>query len=91
MLFIYSWETQRERAETQAEGETGSIQGARYGTWDHTLSQRQMLNLWATRHPFIYFKDKSCEIFFFLLQRKVDLSCSGEKKIPEHYLKRDIY
>ena len=39
ILFIYSWETQRERkrerereAETQAEGEAGSMQGARRGT-----------------------------------------------------------
>ena len=31
ILFIYSWETQRE-AETQAEGEAGSTQGAWYGT-----------------------------------------------------------
>ena len=33
LKFIYSWETQREReAETQAEGEAGSMQGARCGT-----------------------------------------------------------
>ena len=33
ILFIYSWETQKEReAETQAEGDTGSMQGARCGT-----------------------------------------------------------
>ena len=31
ILFIYSWETQRE-AETQAEGEAGSMQGPRCGT-----------------------------------------------------------
>ena len=52
-------DTQRE-AETQAEGEAGSPQGAQHGTqfrvsrelnvrldpgpWDHTSSQRQMLN-----------------------------------------------
>ena len=31
--FIYSWDTQRKReAETQAEGEAGSMQGARHGT-----------------------------------------------------------
>ena len=34
ILFIYSWETQRERgAETLAEGEAGSMQGAQPGTW----------------------------------------------------------
>ena len=35
ILFIYSWETQREwqwEVETQAEGEVGSMQGARHGT-----------------------------------------------------------
>ena len=33
ILFVYSWETQREReAEIQAEGEAGSMQGAWYGT-----------------------------------------------------------
>ena len=32
-LFIYSWETHTHReAETQAEGEAGSLQGARRGT-----------------------------------------------------------
>ena len=31
ILFIYSWETQKE-AETQAEGEAGSLGGARCGT-----------------------------------------------------------
>ena len=36
ILFIYSWEIERERereAETQAEGEAGSMQGAWGGTW----------------------------------------------------------
>ena len=34
VLFIYSWETQRERlAETQAEGEVGSMQRAPHGPW----------------------------------------------------------
>ena len=45
--FIYSWDTQRE-AETQAEGEAGSLQGNLMwnlipGPRDHHLSQRQML------------------------------------------------
>ena len=49
-------DTHRE-AETQAEGEAGSLQGARHGTrsqdpgWDHDLSRRQMLNHRATRVP----------------------------------------
>ena len=49
ILFIYSWEKHRE-AETQAEGEVGSIAGS--PTWDsipglqdHALA----LNHWATR------------------------------------------
>ena len=44
-------DTQR-KAETQAEGEVGSMQGALCGldprTLGHTLSQRQRLNLGAT-------------------------------------------
>ena len=40
-------------AETQAEGEAGSMQGARCGTGselqDHDLGQRQALNRWATQ------------------------------------------
>ena len=41
---IYSWGTQREReAETQADGEAGSIQGARCGT----LSQDPGVTPWA--------------------------------------------
>ena len=49
ILFIYSWEAHRERAreaETQAEGEAGSMQGAQRGTRsqvskDHVLGWRQ--------------------------------------------------
>ena len=40
ILFIHERE-----AETQAEGEAGSLRGAQCGTaQDHTLSQRQMFN-----------------------------------------------
>ena len=48
----YSRETQR-GAETQAEGEAGSLRGPRRGTRsrDPDLSQRQMLNLQAPRGP----------------------------------------
>ena len=42
ILFIYSWETQRE-AETQAEEEAGSMQGAWCGTW----SQDPGVTPWA--------------------------------------------
>ena len=47
------WHTHRE-AETQAEGEAGSMQGAHWGElilglWDDVLSQKQMLNHWATQ------------------------------------------
>ena len=43
-------ECERE-AETQAEGEGGSMQETRRGTWtqDDVQSQRQMLNHWATQ------------------------------------------
>ena len=39
ILFIYSWQTEKE-AETQAEGEEGSMQGARCGTisWDSRIT-----------------------------------------------------
>ena len=41
ILFIYSWETHRERgAETQAEGEAGPLQGARCGTRSRTPGSR---------------------------------------------------
>ena len=40
-------------AETEAEGEAGFPQepnvGLDPGSWDHALSQRQMLNRWATQ------------------------------------------
>ena len=45
-------DTEKE-AETYTEGESGSPWGAWYGTpspmGDHALSQRQMLNHWATQ------------------------------------------
>ena len=45
ILFTYSWETHRE-AETQAEGETGSLQGAQWGT------PRDLgITPWATEPP----------------------------------------
>ena len=40
LIFIYSWETE---AETWAEGEAGSLQGARCGTW----SQDPGIMTWA--------------------------------------------
>ena len=49
-LYLFMRDTEREGgAETQAEGEGGSMQGARHGTrsqdpQDHDLSQRQTLN-----------------------------------------------
>ena len=39
-FYLFIHERHRE-AETQAEGEAGSMQGARCGPWDHALSQRQ--------------------------------------------------
>ena len=53
ILFIYSWETERE-AKTQAEGKAGSPMTSLM--WDlipgpqgHALSRRQTLNHWATQ------------------------------------------
>ena len=53
ILFIYSWETQRE-AETEAEEEKQApcrslLQDWIPGLQDHDLGQRQMLNHWATQ------------------------------------------
>ena len=45
ILKFYSWETQRETAETQAEGEAGFLQGA----WCGTRSQDPGIIPWATQ------------------------------------------
>ena len=46
-IYLFMRDTDRE-AETQAEGEAGSLQGAYEGLdprpWDHAPSQRQVLN-----------------------------------------------
>ena len=51
ILFIHSWEIQKDRGRDIAEGEVGSMQGALCGTqsWNQALSWRQMLNRWATQ------------------------------------------
>ena len=43
-IFLFVRHTERE-AETQAEGEAGSLRGGQCRRWDHGLGQRQMLNL----------------------------------------------
>ena len=52
ILFIHERYTE---AETQAEGEAGTSQGAQCGIWsrdqDHALSQRQTPNHWTTQVP----------------------------------------
>ena len=50
ILFIYSWETQRE-AETQAEGAGSLMQDVISWPPGHDLSWRQMLNHQATQLP----------------------------------------
>ena len=55
IFFIYSWKTER-KSETQAEGEAGSLffssmSDSIPGLQDHALSQRQLLNHWATQVP----------------------------------------
>ena len=52
--FIYSWETQRERSRDIGRGRSNLPVGSLVwdsiqGPWDHNLSQRQMLNHWATQ------------------------------------------
>ena len=52
--FIYSWETQRERGRDVGKGRRSLPAGSLMrdsipGPSDHDLSQRQMLNHWATR------------------------------------------
>ena len=55
-LFIHERHTERE-AESEAEGEAGSLREAQCRTWFQDpvtmqdLSQRQMLNHWATQVP----------------------------------------
>ena len=52
ILFIYSWETQREReAETQAEGEAGSTQGAWCGTQSLDPSVTPLKDAKLLGHP----------------------------------------
>ena len=58
-IYLFMRDTQRE-AETQGRGRSrlpvGSpMQDSIAGPWDHDLSQRQMLNCWATQAPCILF------------------------------------
>ena len=62
--------------QTQAEGEAGSLRGpwwqdSNQGPWDHTLSQRKMLNYRTTQVPLAYFlkKDNSMKILNIFLHR----------------------
>ena len=48
ILFIYSWETERQReAETQAEGEAGKQAGSMQGAWRRTWSRVSRIRPWA--------------------------------------------
>ena len=61
ILFFYSWETQREKkAETQAEGEAGPMQGAWRGTW----SRVSRVTPWAkgSAKPLSHW---GCPLFYF--------------------------
>ena len=69
-LFIYSRETHRERerdAETQAEGEAGSLPepdaGLDPGTHDHALSQSQTLNAEPPGRPWIKLRLATINVF----------------------------
>ena len=78
IILIYSWETHREReAETQAEGETGSVQGAQRGT----RSQISRIRPWAEggakplSHwgcPKNWFLYKSCHSPFLISNNTLD-------------------
>ena len=64
ILFVYSWETQKERGRDTGRGKSRLNAGS--PTWDsnprlrdHDLIQRQMLNHWATQVP------QSWVVFFF--------------------------
>ena len=55
IVFIYSWETHRERQrhrQREKQAPTGSLmQDLIPGPWDHALNQRQTLNHWANQVP----------------------------------------
>ena len=53
ILFIYSWETHTERQKHRQRDK--QTQDSISGPWDHDLSQRQMLNYWATQVPLTSF------------------------------------
>ena len=78
--FIYLFMRKRE-AETQAEGEAGSMQRARCGTlfWGiqgHALSQKQTLNHWATQaSPLTLLWSKCLHVCFF--PSRLDLKLEG--------------
>ena len=63
VIYLFMRDTQRE-AEMQVEGGAGSLQGAQCGDSipgprGHDLSQRQMLNHWATQVPPEVFKKRN--------------------------------
>ena len=59
-VYLFMRDTKKE-AETQAEGEAGSLwePHAILGPQDHNLSQRHTLNHWATQVPLLFFKERS--------------------------------
>ena len=74
ILFIYSWEHREREAETQAEGETGSMQAPRCGTWSRDpgitpWAEGRCLTAELHRHPekqvFFYFASWLYGVFFF--------------------------
>ena len=75
ILFIYSWETQRGRQthrqrEKQVLCEEPDMGGLILRPQDHDLSQRQMLNHWATQAPLFLFS--WCKVQWEAIHRLVN-------------------
>ena len=94
ILFIYSWENREREAETQVEGEAGSMQGAQRGTrsGDSRITpwaEGRYFNCWATQvsQDFILFYFFLFFIFFvktkILFLSKLYSQCGAQIHKPE--------
>lgn len=66
ILFVYSWETHRERSRDLGRGRSRFLAGSPMWDsipepWDHALSRRQMLNHWGIQASSVIY-------FYYLLQ-----------------------
>ena len=92
-LYLFVRDTQRE-AETQAEGEAGSMQGAGCrtpipGLQDHTQSQRQTLNHWATQVSLLsYLQQGYFNLLYFLYicpYTTIYIASAGNGEVLQEY------